>query len=154
MTLLHYYLFRCSSIITDSYTVPGNVALRLWIFLHPGKLGSGLLFSFLHVYQEKGPNVMLWNVSRLKPLVLPQAQDDLVANYGVYIVQDQFVKRRNSEDCRRATWISESFFTETRESEARRGFQRLRGGSWKSLEDLRFWKVMNELSISTYADFM
>lgn len=153
MTLLRYYLLWCSTFITDYYTVPGNVALRHWISLRPGEFELGL-FSFLHVYQEKGPNVMLWNVSRLKPLVLPQAQDDLEAIYGVYIVQDQFVQEKELSRLQTSNMNFWIFFTEMRESDAKRSFQRHHGGSWKSLEDWRFRKLMNELSISTYADFM
>lgn len=47
-------------------------------------------------------------------------------------------------------WI---FFTEIRKSDAKHSFQRHHGGSWKSSEDLRLWKLINEHSISTYADF-
>lgn len=54
---------------------------------------------------------MLWNASCLKPLVLPQAQDDLEAIYVAYFAQDQFVQERELffVQWRQATWISNSF---------------------------------------------
>ena len=72
----------------------------------------------------KESKMMLWNASCLKPLVIPQAQDDLEAIYVAYFAQDQFVQEK--ELCfvhwRLARWISESFFTELRELDAKRAF--------------------------------
>lgn len=97
---------------------------------------------------------MLWNVAHLKPVVLLQAQDAVEAIYGMYIVQDQFVQEKELSGLQTSNMNFWIFFTEMRESDAKRSFQGRHEGSWKSLEDLRFWKLMNELSISTYADFM
>lgn len=126
----------------DYYTVPGNAAFRHWISLHPGKLDW--VSSLSSMFIRKRDQIWHWNASCLKPLVLPQAQDDLEAIYVVYFVKTNLSKRRNS-----VLWTRDkqheflNLFYKNRRIRCKCSFQRHHGDSWKSLEDLRFWKLMN-----------
>lgn len=150
MTLLHYYLLRCSALI-EYYTVSGNVAFRCWISLHPGKLGLGLLFSFFHFYQEKEPNMILWNASYVlsPPTGTRWSGSNLCGTLSRPICPREGILLCELATSNMNFWI---FFTEIKESDAKHSVHR-HHGLWKSLEDLKFWKLMNELSISTCADF-
>ena len=144
--MLHYYRVLYSSkkcgVQMPDFLASRQTQIESLVLLPPCLLG-------------KESKMMLWNASCLKPLVIPQAQDDLEAIYVAYFAQDQFVQEK--ELCfvhwRLARWISESFFYWTKRIGCKTSFLRYHGDSGKSLEDLRFWKSMNEFSISICADF-
>lgn len=153
MKLLHYLLW-CSTII-DYYTVPRNVAFRHQIFLHPGKLGLGLLFSFLHVYQEKRPNIDAVKCILSQALSPSTGTRWSGSNLCGILYPRPICPREGTLLCAMETsnvnfWF---FFIAVKGSDAKRGLLRHHGDSGKSSEDLRFWKSMNELNIPICADF-
>ena len=131
MTVLVYHLLWCSTVITDYYTVTGDVAFGHWTSLHPGRLGLGLLFSFPWFTRQR------LQVRHCEMHPVSSAQETQLC----------FV------DWWQATWISDSFL---QKSENQMQTQ-LSEASWRYVEVLGgfgFQKLINELSLFPYADFL
>lgn len=145
--MLHYY----NKLLHSS----GKCGIWSLNFLASRQTWIGFLVLFPPCLPGKGTKYDTKMHLGLSPWVLPQTQNDLEAIYVVYFVfKINLPKRRNS-----ALWTGDNdtnfwiFIYKNQRIRCKRSFQRYHGDSWKSLEDLRFQKLINELSISTDADF-